>query len=159
LKIVNYLKDDAVIIGLKSRSKKKVIEEIITHLVRKKIVHPKLKKEMIKIILKREALGSTGIGQGVALPHARSPKLKNVILAFANSKEGVEFNSLDNEPVFIFFLLLFPDSKKESAKIHEGLEILSKLAKLLKDRFFRKALMEARDVFEVKRIIEEEESG
>jgi len=157
VKILDYLKKDNIVLGVKSRSKKKLIEEIVSYMVKKRIIAPRLKKEIIKLIMKREAMGSTGIGQGVALPHCRTEKAKKIILIFANSKEGVEFNALDNEPVNVIFFIIIPDSKKNEDKIHEGLELLSKLSKLLKDRFFRKALTEANTEEEVIKIIKEEE--
>ena len=157
MKITRFLSPDNILLDLKSESKKKAIEEMVNFLVAGKILAARSKKEIIKQILKRESLGSTGIGQGIALPHCRTDKVKEVILLFANAK-GLEFNSLDGEPVTVLFFLLSPSSDDPGdRKVQESLELLSAITRLLKDRFFRQALAEAKKPEDVLKIIGEEE--
>ena len=156
MKIADYLDKDSILIGLKGESKKKIIEEISDFLVKKKKISVRWKKDIIKQILKRESLGSTGIGQGIAIPHCRTEKVKDIILFFANSK-GVEFNSLDGEPVHLVFFMLTP-SGKEEAKIQKSMELLSHITRLLKDHFFREALATASSINGVMEVIDKEEN-
>ena len=103
--------------------------------------------------MEREKLGSTGIGQGVAIPHAKSTSLKDVVAALGVSKKGIQFDALDGEPVYIIFLLMAP---VDSAGLH--LKVLARISRLLKDKFFRQSIREATSVEAVKKIIEEEDN-
>ncbi|HLD28893.1 MAG TPA: PTS sugar transporter subunit IIA [bacterium] len=156
MKIAEYLDKDSILIGLKGESKKKIIEEIADFLADKKKIGSRWKKDIIKQILKRESLGSTGIGQGIAIPHCRTERVKDIVLFFANSR-GVEFNSLDGEPVRIVFFMLTP-SGQEEIKVQKSMELLSHITKLLKDHFFREALSRAATSREVMEVIEKEEN-
>jgi PTS system nitrogen regulatory IIA component len=102
--------------------------------------------------MEREKLGSTGIGQGVAIPHGKSDATQNLVGALGVSKRGVEFEALDGEPVHVIFLLVAPH---ESQGQH--LKALSRISRLLKDKFFRQALKEAKSVQEIEKIIKEED--
>jgi len=101
----------------------------------------------------RESLGSTGIGQGIGIPHAKSQNVKTLVAAFGLSQKGVNFDSLDGEPVYIFFLLIAPE---ESAGPH--LKALARISRMLKDKYFRELLKKSKDEKEVLRIIQEEDS-
>jgi len=127
-----------------SVSKKKVIEEQVAILEKNKIIPPKSAALVCKAVLKREALGSTGIGQGVALPHVKFKGVKKISFVFTNSERGVEFNSLDGEPVNIIFLLIGPEKVGE-----EYIKALSLLARNLNDPYFRRALASAETAKEV----------
>lgn len=126
------------------KSKKKIIEELIDLLLVNNDISKKYVHIVRKAILKREALGSTGIGQGIALPHVKLKKIKKIKLVFASSEEGIEFNSLDGEPVHIIFLLIGPETAG-----HEYIETLTQLAQHLNDPYFRRdltAISKKRDV-------------
>ena len=100
----------------------------------------------------REALGSTAIGQGVAIPHAKSDCVEKLVAAFGLSKKGVDFDSLDGEPAYIFFLLVAP---QDSAGPH--LKALARISRLLKDKYFRDGLRQAVDDKTVIKIISQED--
>lgn len=150
MKIVDFLNPRAISINLKATDKKGVISELAELLV--KVREVKDKDGMVKALLDREALGSTGIGQGIAIPHAKLDSVRELVAAFGLSRKGISFDALDGEPVHIFFLLVAPIN---SAGPH--LKALARICRLLKDRFFRQLLMDARDEKEILRIIREED--
>ncbi len=151
MKIMDFLNKKAISVNLKATDKEGVIHELVELL--SNAAEIKNKEELIKAVLSREALGSTGIGQGVGIPHAKSQNVKELIAAFGLSKNGVDFDSLDGEPVHIFFLLLAPE---ESAGPH--LKALARISRMLKDKFFRDLLRKAKDENDILRIIQEEDS-
>ncbi|MFH1369277.1 MAG: PTS sugar transporter subunit IIA [Elusimicrobiota bacterium] len=150
MKIMDFLNPEAITIDLKAQDKKSAITELVELLSKSK----KLKKpgEVIDAILEREKLGSTGIGQGVAIPHGKTNAVSEQIGAFGISQKGVEFNSLDGEPVHLIFLLVGP---VEVAGQH--LKALARISRLFKDKFFRQALKDAKSVEEIVKIIEKED--
>ena len=91
LKISEFLKPKAIIMDIKSREKLEAIKELVDHMVAKKFV--KNGEDFLQALAKRENLESTGIGNGIAIPHARTDSVKDVLLAFARSPEGVDFSS------------------------------------------------------------------
>ncbi len=150
MKIITYLCKDGVDIDLSMKTKK----EVIVHLVRllKKAKKISDDNKVIKILMEREGLGSTGIGQNIAMPHGKTDEVKDVVIGFGSSRNGIEFDALDGEPVNIIFLLLAPTN---SAGLH--LKALAKISRLLKDKYFRQALKEAKSPEEVIKIIKEED--
>ncbi len=100
----------------------------------------------------REALGSTAIGQGIAIPHAKSDCVNKLVAAFGLSKKGVDFDSLDGELAYIFFLLVAP---QDSAGPH--LKALARISRLLKDKYFRDTLRASTDEKSVVKIIMQED--
>ena len=151
MKIMDFLNKKAVTANLKAADKEGVIRELVDILARAEDI--KSKEELVKTLLARESLGSTGIGQGIGIPHAKSGSVKNLVAAFGLSQKGVGFDSLDGEPVYIFFLLIAPE---ESAGPH--LKALARISRMLKDKYFRELLRKAKDEKEVLRIIQEEDS-
>ncbi|MCG2712428.1 MAG: PTS sugar transporter subunit IIA [Candidatus Omnitrophica bacterium] len=151
MKIMNFLNEKAVSGNLTATTKEEVIEELIDLLLKAQVI--KDRKKLIKILLDREALGSTGIGQGVAIPHGKSESVKELVAAFGISEKGVDFDSLDGEKVFIFFLLVAPE---DSAGPH--LKALARISRLLKDRYFRDTLKAAKDEKTLLKIIKQEDS-
>ncbi len=151
MKIMEFLNRKAMTTNLKSSDKEGVIRELVDLLAKSGEI--KNKEDLIKAILTRESLGSTGIGQGIGIPHAKSPVVKNLVAAFGLSQKGVNFDSLDGEPVYIFFLLIAPE---ESAGPH--LKALARISRMLKDKYFREMLKKSKDDKEVLKIIEEEDS-
>ncbi len=102
--------------------------------------------------MSREALGSTAIGQGIAIPHAKSDCMTKLVAAFGLCKKGIDFDSLDGEPAYIFFLLLAP---QDSAGPH--LKALARISRLLKDKYFRDSLRASVDADSVIKIISQED--
>ena len=152
MKILDFLSRDSIKIGLESTNKKGVMGELIDQLIKARKIKKDSRDRVVKALIARERAGSTGIGQGIAIPHARSDKTKNVIIAFGNSAEGIDFNALDGELVYVFFLMLAPD---ESMGLH--LKVLARISRLLKDKFFRQALKNSKTPEEVLKIIGDEE--
>lgn len=153
MRIMDFLSRDAISVDLKAKNKKEVIEELIELLIKAKKVEETSKDKILKALLDREELGSTGIGQGIAIPHAKSDGVKEVVASFGKSNEGVEFDSLDNKPVYLLFLLVAP---MEASSLH--IKALAKISRLLKHKYFRSALRKASNVEEVVKIISEDET-
>ncbi len=107
---------------------------------------------LLEVLLEREKLGSTGIGYGVAIPHARIKGVERVIVSMGMSKQGVDFQSMDNKPVHIFFLIIAPE---QSSAVH--LKVLSGISRLLKDAAFRNKLMKAESRDDIYNTIVEED--
>ena len=124
-----------IIPDLKARDKKKALEELAETIVNSR---PSVDKNaLVKVLMDRERLGSTGIGDGVAIPHGKLHGISEPVISFGRSIKGLDFESLDGQPVFLFFLLIAPEN---SASVH--LKALARIAKLLKNSSFRKTLME-----------------
>lgn len=150
MKILDFLCQQAINVDLQSVNKKEVVQELTELLAKaKRIKNP---EKIVQIILDREKLGSTGIGQGIAVPHGKSETVNEMVAALGISKKGIEFDSLDDEPVYIVFLLIAPP---DAAGPH--LKALAKISRLLKDKFFRQTLKEVSSVDEVVKIISEED--
>jgi PTS system nitrogen regulatory IIA component len=150
MQILDFLSADAIKLSLESKNKKDAIRELVELLVKSGKV--KDKKKMVQTLLEREELGSTGIGQGIAIPHGKSDTVSDLAAAFALSPEGIAFDSLDGEPVNIFFLLVAPEG---AAGAH--LKALARISSLLKDKYFRKSLLAAQSPEDVIKIVQEEE--
>jgi nitrogen PTS system EIIA component len=138
MKIEDILAQDLVLPDLAGRSKTDVLIELATAVARQ---HPELDRErLLQALEDRERLNSTALGDGVAIPHGKLSGIKRVFAAFARSKQGVDFHSLDGEPTHLFFLLVAPE---DSAGAH--LKALARISRLLKDENFRARLMQAPD--------------
>ena len=136
MRLTELLEEDGIISDLKARNKIGVLEELVETL---KQLHPSVDKNaLVKVLLERERLGSTGIGDGVAIPHGKFHAVSHPVISFGRSLKGLDFESVDGEPAYLFFLLVAPEN---SASVH--LKALAKIAKILKNSTFRKALMEA----------------
>ncbi len=144
--LLKYLKDKYINLDLKGDTKKEIVEELVDLIAESGKL--KDKKALISVILKREKLGSTGIGNGVAIPHAKSDKIKNFILAFARKREGLDYGALDGEKTYLFFLLASPESN-----VGGHLKILSNISRLVKDKFIVDRLKRAVDKKEILKIV------
>jgi len=132
--------------NLQAKNKTDALQELV-----QTIIDGGLKLDLaavMEVLQQREKLGSTGIGDGVAIPHGKIPLLPELVVAFGRSKEGISFDSIDGKPVHIFFLLLAPEN---SAGQH--LKVLAKISKMLKVVDFRKKLMDAKNHDELHQII------
>ncbi|MBI3008533.1 MAG: PTS sugar transporter subunit IIA [Candidatus Omnitrophica bacterium] len=152
MNLIDLLNEKAITVNLVSTDKEGVIIELIDVLVKTGDISGAGKEKLTKVLLDREALGSTGIGQGVAVPHGKCDCVKKLVAAFGISRKGVNFGSLDGEPVYIFFLLIAPD---ESAGPH--LKALARISRLLKDRYVRDALKNAANEAGVLEVISQED--
>ena len=152
MKIGDILSKEVIAVNLEKTDKQGAVEELVDLLIKAGKVSKKDRGKIIQTIMEREELGSTGIGQGVAIPHGKCDYVDSLVAVLGISKKGVEFDSLDGEPVYILFLLLATTS---SAGPH--LKALAKVSRLLKDKFFREKLMKAKIKKEVIDIIVKEE--
>jgi PTS system nitrogen regulatory IIA component len=151
MKIMEILSPQSIIADLKASDKKSAIIELVDAL--KSAGKVKESDEIIEVVLEREKLGSTGIGQGVAIPHGKTDAISEQSGVLGISKKGIEFNSLDGELVNIIFLLVGP---VEVAGQH--LKALSRISRLFKDKFLRQAIKEASGVEEIIKIIQQEDA-
>ena len=150
--LVNYLDPETIQVDLQAKDKKETLEQMTDILIRVGKVGSEDREEIVKRLLEREDMGSTGIGYGVAIPHGTSEKVKNIILTVACSRKGIAFDALDGQPVQMFFLLLASPS---ASSLH--LKVLARLSRFLKDKGFRDSLIRARTKEEIYKIIEERE--
>lgn len=152
MKIMDFLSKKAIVTDLKSTKKEDVIEELVDALIDAGDIEKRCRNRLIEALMSRESLGSTAIGQGVAIPHAKTNCVDKLVAAFGLSKNGVDFNSLDGEPAYIFFLLVAP---QESAGPH--LKALARISRILKDKYFRDSLRSSPDDKAVIKIITQED--
>ena len=150
MKITDILDEASIIQDLRSTSKKGVLEELSDVLVEGGKLPDRDK--VVEVLLDREKLGSTGIGDGIAIPHGKMKGIKDLVISFGRSTKGINFESIDNKPTHLFFLLVAPEN---SAGIH--LKALARISRLLKDPSFRRRLMEAKDRRDLFTIIAEED--
>jgi len=149
---MDFLNPKAISTDLEATEKKGIIKELLDLLIKSSDINSKDKDNILDVIMEREALGSTGIGLGIGIPHGKSANVKNLVAAFGISRKGVAFDSLDGEPVYIFFLLLAP---QDTAGPH--LKALARISRLLKEKYFRDMLVKASDPKDVLRIIKDED--
>ena len=152
MKISEILISKSISGDLKGTTKSEVIEELVEILINAKLFDKKYKNKIIEVLEAREALGSTAIGQGIAIPHGKSEHTKKLIGCLGISKKGVNFDSLDGEPAYIFFLLIAPI---DSAGPH--LKALARISRLLKDKFVRESLKSAKDDKSILKLIQQED--
>ncbi len=136
MNITDILPASQVIPALHGTNKEQVLRELATHLAAE---HPEVNADrLVDVLWERERLGSTAIGDGIAIPHGKLPGLKTVLATFGRHLQGVDFESLDGNPTKIFFLLVAPD---DSVGLH--LKALARVSRLLKDPSFRAQLLAA----------------
>jgi nitrogen PTS system EIIA component len=148
MRILDFLQYDAIISSLQAASKEEVLEELVRPIAS---AHPNVDKSgLLKTLVSREGLGSTGIGGGVAIPHGKYDGLDHLVASFGRSPKGVDFSSMDNKPAYLFFLLLAP---KNSAGEH--LKALARISRLFKDPLLKSSLRKAETADQIYRILEE----
>ena len=153
MKISEFLCRGAVSSDLKSESKAEVIAEMVGLLIEAGVLDKKHKPKVVEVLMAREALGSTAIGQGIAIPHGKSDCVTELVAGLGISKKGVNFDSLDGEPAHIFFILLAP---QDSAGPH--LKALARVSRLLKDKYFRESLKSAKDHKDIIELVSQEDA-
>lgn len=149
MKILDVLDREAINVDLKAKDKKGILDELAMPIAR---MTGTSHDELVKVLLERERLGSTGIGGGIGIPHGKVNCLDTLVLGFGLSRKGVHFESIDGRPTHIFFLLLTPEN---SAGLH--LKLLARLSRLLKDEEFKTQLSQSRSVEEIIRTIGEKD--
>ncbi len=150
MKIVDFLKEERIIPKLQGTDKLSVLRELSNVLVASCQVNSA--EDLLRILLDREKLESTGIGEGIAIPHGRLKKLKDFVISFGRSVQGVDFDSIDKKPTHLFFLVMAPENSAVN-----NLKLLGRIVTLLKDASFKKRLMEADSRHELYQCIAEED--
>ncbi len=153
MKISDFLCSKAVAVDLKATTKEEVISELVDLLISAGPIEKRHKNKIVEVLLAREALGSTAIGQGIAIPHGKSDCVEKLVGSLGISKKGINFDSLDGEPAHIFFLLIAPI---DSAGPH--LKALARISRILKDKFFRETLKAAKDEKFILKLVAQEDS-
>lgn len=150
MKIVDLLDIKAISIELTATTKFEVLAEMVDLL---RQVQPDLDAaELLTVLIEREELGSTGIGDGIAIPHGKLKGLDRLLMAFGRKKDGVDFDAMDNRPAHLIFLLLAPESE---ATLH--LKALARISKLLRKEEVRRQLLEAPDPQTLLNILSQED--
>ncbi len=149
MKILDTLKEGAIIAELDATDKKGVLEELTVPLAEDSGVNH---EEMVRVLLERERLGSTGIGGGIAIPHGKLKSIESMLMGFGRSHKGVDFEAMDDKPAHLFFLLLAPEN---STGVH--LKMLARISQLLKSSVFKERLMNAADGLELYTVIAKED--
>ena len=152
MKVTDFLSKGAIVAELKSSKKEDVIKELVDALINAGEIEKRHRNKLIDALMNREELGSTAIGQGVAIPHAKSDCVSKLVAAFGLSSKGVDFDSLDGELVYILFLLV---ASQDSAGPH--LKALARISRLLKDKYFRDNLKGCKDDKSIIKIITQED--
>ncbi len=149
MKILEMLPREAILADLQSTDKKSILNELVTPVARHAGLDP---ESLLKVLQDRERLGSTGIGQGIGIPHGKISELKAPVLGFGLSRKGVDFESIDGKLTHIFFLLITPEN---ATGLH--LKLLARISRILKNEPFRERLMNAADPDEIYGSIEDED--
>lgn len=150
MKILDYLDETWLVPELEATDKESVLRELATVLVQPSGAHSV--EEILSVLLEREKLESTGIGEGVAIPHGRFKGLGRFFISFGRSSKGVDFDSIDRKPTKLIFLVMAPENSAAS-----NLKLLGRIVTLLKDASFKKRLMETASRRELFEIIAEED--
>ncbi len=149
MKICDVLDRRSILPDLKARNKKGILEELVVPVAE---IAGVSQKDLTKVLLERERLGSTGIGGGIGIPHGKMKNLESLVLGFGLSRKGVDFESLDGQPTHIFFLLITPEN---NTGLH--LKLLARISRILKNDPFKSRLLGAADGDEILGIIKEED--
>ncbi len=149
MKISEILNKDSIIADLTADNKTGVLQELADAVAGSTQASP---NDIAAVLKEREALGSTGIGGGIAIPHGKLDAVESVTVGFGLSRKGLEYDSLDDKPVHIFFLLLTPENSTGG-----HLKVLAQISKLLKMNHFKDRLKSAGSVNEIYEIIMEQD--
>ncbi|MDH5761373.1 MAG: PTS sugar transporter subunit IIA [Nitrospinota bacterium] len=151
MKISDILKEGFIIADLKAEDKTEALNEISIFLERQGIIPDHA--QLLQGLLNREQLGSTGIGDNMAIPHAKSENIEEIVTVFARSPKGLDFESLDRKPVHFIFMLLAPSA---STGLH--LKALAKIARLFKNPSLRENILNAENAGKIYSLMLEEDS-
>ena len=150
MKIVDLIRRDLVVPALSSTTKVGILEELAGHLARSR--EDLDEEQLARVLIDRESLASTAIGQGVAIPHGKLPQLKEILACLGRARGGVDFDSMDGKPTYLFFVMVAPEN---SAGAH--LKALARISRVFKDESFRNRLLSAPDADSIFEMIREED--
>jgi PTS system fructose-specific IIA component/PTS system nitrogen regulatory IIA component len=154
MKFSDFVRIDAIKAELAADDKESVINEMVAALVNANAIKGDDQDSIVKAILKREELGSTGIGRGVAVPHTKHPSVEELIGTVGVSAEGVDFNSLDGEKVQLFFLLVSPPDRPG-----DHLRALENISRQLRDDTFCRFLKQSKTADDIQQLLEEADNN
>ena len=136
MKLSNLIRQELICLDLESTEKNDTISEMVEVLVQKQVIRDR--EVFLREVSERERFGSSGIGEGVAIPHARTEVVEEIIIAFGRSHKGIDFGSLDRKPVYLIFLIASPTKDNDLY-----LRTLARLSRFLRESKFRKGLLQA----------------
>ncbi|MDL2274518.1 PTS sugar transporter subunit IIA [Desulfosarcina sp. OttesenSCG-928-G10] len=145
MKILDVLDQEMILVDLAATDKIGVLTELATPAAR---ITGLDAHEIVRVLLDREQLGSTGIGSGIGIPHGKIKNLDRALLGFGLSRQGILFDAIDDRPVHLFFLVMTPETATD---IH--LKLLARISRMLKQEALRQMLMKAASASEVMDII------
>ena len=151
MKIIDIIKKDSIIANLVGTNKEEVLNEVTDFLLNKEII--KDKQVLLHTLIEREKLGSTGIGENVAIPHGKSDELSKVVMVFARSLKGLDFESLDQKPVHFVCVVIAP-----SKSTGQHLKALARISKIFKNKSLRDEILKLNDANQIYSLILEEDS-
>jgi PTS system nitrogen regulatory IIA component len=151
MKIVDLIKRDMVVPALQATEKRAILEELAGYMASR---HPRIDRaHLAKVLIEREQLASTAIGEGVAIPHGKLTTVGEIVACLGRAQAGVEFDSMDGQPTYLFFVLVAPDS---STGAH--LKALARISRVFKDPEFRRRLLAAPDGDAMYSVVAEEDA-
>lgn len=154
MKFSDFICDKSINAKLVAEDKEAAIEELIVGLISAETIAEEDRESITKAIMKREELGSTGIGRGVAVPHTKHPSVEKLVGTVGISEEGVDFDSLDGEKVQLFFLLISPPDRPG-----DHLRALENISRQLRDDSFCKFLKQSKSSSDIRQLLEEADNN
>ncbi len=154
MKFSDFICRDAILAHLDAMDKEGAVREMVQALCRAGKIEESEFESIVKAIMKREELGSTGIGRGVAVPHTKHPSVDRLVGSVAVSPQGVDFASLDGEVVHLFFLLISPPDRPG-----DHLRALENISRQLRDDTFCKFLKQAKSAEDVQLLLDEADNN
>jgi PTS system nitrogen regulatory IIA component len=151
MKIVDFVRPELIVADLAAHDKGEVIKELANHLAAH--VSGVDREGLARVLLERERLASTAIGEGVAIPHGKLDAVGKLVACVGRAPAGVDFDSMDGRPTHLFFVLVAPEN---STGVH--LKALARISRLFKDPEFRTRLMQSKDAAEMYRVISDEDA-
>ena len=151
MRIVDLLRRERLLPSLESTDKTGIIKELAAHLAAN---HPTIDREnLTRVLIEREGLASTAIGEGVAIPHGKLSSIDEIVACLGRARRGVDFDSMDGQPTYLFFVLVAPETSTGG-----HLKALARISRVFKDPEFRRSLLSADDVEEMYNVIESEDA-
>ncbi len=150
MRLSDFVNKRLINLSLQAKGKKETLEELAALLVKQRIIPDR--EKLVSVLMERESLGSTGVGNGIAIPHVKTDLVKKIIIAFGKSDKGIDFDSLDKKPVYLVFLIIAPEEAHETY-----LRVLARISRLLHEEKIRNGLRTAQSPRQVINLIRKEE--
>ena len=154
MKFADFVSTGSIKVGLETDTKEEVIAELVAALVAAGQIREEENDSILKAIMKREELGSTGIGRGIAVPHTKHPSVERLVATVGVSQGGIDFNSLDGDKVQLFFLLISPPDQPG-----DHLRALENISRQLRDDTFCRFLKQSKTTEDIQQLLEEADNN